>query len=126
MPHGKCDEICPSNQDGKHGQVERFQFTFFFMNTTDDLTIAIPLKIIKYEKTNVVQWTSLNAEQKVNLWKSINLEELLHGQSTLINLLNFSSAIDQWIEIVSFLGCVHVDCACMINNETLHAAAVKF
>lgn len=73
-----------------------------------------------------MQWTSLNAEQKINLWRTINLEELFEGHSTVIDLPTFASAIRQWLNVVNFLTCAHNECECTITNNSFQDAVKKY
>ena len=57
---------------------------------------AIPLTLTGFdEEIHVTEWSTLNAEQKVNLWKSIDLEQFFHNVDTAFSLAKFSEAIEQ-------------------------------
>ena len=77
-------------------------------------------------ETKVASWTNLNAEEKVNLWKSLNITNLFDGCNPLFLIHEFQASVKLWLEIIQFLDCPGGDCLCTITSDTLTESVKTF
>lgn len=76
------------------------------------------MRIIKEdEKKKKTKWTTLNADEKKNLWRSIDFDELFSGTVLTSEVEIWKSSTTIWLTIIDYLDCDHKNCLCSLNSN---------
>ena len=88
---------------------------------------GIPLKWVTYDKKNhISQWTSLNEHERIDLWRSINFEELFSGTEIHSDHSKWRDIANEWLMIIDYLNCLHVNCHCTLSTSTFAVCVKRF
>lgn len=94
-------------------------FNFFFDECVKTVP-GIPLKWLKYDETaEQSKWVPMNAEERVNFWKTIDIKELFKDTEYDADDINiWLKIIPMWLRIIRYIDCLHVNCNCETTSET--------
>ena len=122
--YSKVDEfaLCGSlrNQCVEGGMIKKICLEDYSL-----ICIGIPLQWIKFnDETHISEWSTLNCEERVNLWKTIDFSKLFVNTTLECEVPLWNQVVCTWLHIISYLDCLHIECDCALTPKTF-AAEVK-